>query len=212
MFKRLLLSAILLVGAASAALAQPVNVVPQVGFIAGLNGQRATYSSVALALPPAASATDVACIAGSASKTIEVKEITVSGSAGTLVTLPITLVRRASVNTGGTAGTTTANWASNIAKHDTNSPTAAATLISYSANPTITDSSPTYLRSNEVTVPVTSAGTSVAPIVWRFGDTTGAIYDLPLTLRGAAQQFCLNFNGVSISSGLMHLSIMWTEY
>lgn len=204
--------ALALAASAVAAYAQPVNVVPQTGFISGLNGQRATYSSVALALPPAASATDIACIAGSASKTIEVKEIIISGTAGTLVSAPFTLVRRVSADTAGTAATTTANWANNIIKHDTNSPTAAATLISYSANPTIGDSAPLYIRSNYVTLPVTSAGTSIVPVVWRFGDTTGAVYDQPFVLRGAAQQACINLNAVSVSSGLLHLSITWTEY
>ena len=30
-------------------------------------------------------------------------------------------------------------------------------------------------------------------------------------LTGAAQQACINFNGVSVSSGLLHISIDWTE-
>ena len=154
--KRLLLSLALIGGFIAPAFAQ-VNTVPQVGVISSINTQKATYSSSALALPPAASATDIACIAGSASATIKVYRIELSGSAGTLVTVPVYLARRAAVNTAGTAATTTANWASNISKHDTASATAAATLISYSANPTITDSSPTYLRAGNVTLPVTSA-------------------------------------------------------
>ena len=208
MMKRL---AIGIVGAASLvalALAQGVNTVPQTGVITTFNTQLATYSSVARALPPAASATDIACIAGSASKTIAVRKIRISGTAGTLVSVPFTLVRRAAVNTGGTAATTTANWANNIAKMDTTSGTAAATLISYSANPTITDSSPTYVRSDYATLPVTSAGTSIAPIVWHFGEW---YYSQPLMLRGAAEQACINLNGVTVSSGLIHAAIEWTE-
>lgn len=30
-------------------------------------------------------------------------------------------------------------------------------------------------------------------------------------LRGASQQACINLNAVSISSGLLHISIDWTE-
>src|SRR5437773_2302222 len=90
---------------AAVALAQ-VNVVPQTGVITGIANQKATYRAVALALPPAASATDIACIAGSASKVIKVQEIRISGIAGTLVSAPFTLVRRSGVNTAGTAATT----------------------------------------------------------------------------------------------------------
>lgn len=186
-----------------------VNVVPQTGLLTGVLG-KTTYSAVALALPPAASATDIACIAGSASKTIRVIRIAISGTAGTLVSAPFTLLRRASADTGGTAATTTANWANTIAKNDTNNPTPAATLISYSANPTIGDTSPTYLRSAYATLPVTSAGTSIVPIVWEFSNN-GIGQNQALTLRGAAQQACINLNGVSVSSGLLHISIEWTE-
>lgn len=199
--------ALLVVGLAAPTFAQ-VNVVPQQGLITSIL-KRNTYSSVALALPPAASATDIACIAGSATKTVIVRRLGISGTAGTLVTAPFTLVRRASADTGGTAATTTANWANNIAKHDTTSPSATATLISYSANPTINDTSPTYLRSDELTLPTTAAGTVTRPLIWEpdmaFGFPQG------LVLRGVAQQLCINLNGVSVSSGLLHASITWTE-
>lgn len=191
------------------AVAQPVNVVPQTGMITNVL-PKTTYSAVALALPPAASATDIACIAGAASKTISVQRIAITGTAGTLVTAPFTLVRRTTADTGGTAATTTANWAATIAKMDTNNPTQAATLISYSANPTINDASPVYVRSSHLTIPVTSAGTSTVPIIWAFGGE-GVGQDQRLILRGAAQQACINLNAVSVSSGLLHISVEWTE-
>lgn len=199
-----LAGALILAGAS--ALAQ-VNVVPQVGVASGVI-TRPTYSAVALALPPAASATDIACIAGSATKTVFITRVRITGTAGTLVTAPFTLLRRASVNTGGTAATTTANWANTIAKNDTLNATATATLISYSANPTIVDTSPTYLRSAYATLPVTSAGTSIAPLIW---DWETFDFTQRPTLRGVAEQICINLNAVSVSSGLLHLSIQWTE-
>lgn len=205
--KRFLLALAIALGLLAPAAAQ-VNVVPQLGLTTGIL-KKTTYSSVALALPPAASATDIACIAGSATKTVVVRRISISGTAGTLVSAPFTLVRRAAADTAGTAATTTANWASNIAKHDTQNATATATLISYSANPTITDSTPTYLRSDYLTLPVTSAGTSIVPLAWepdmKFGFPQGWV------LRGVAQQLCINLNGVSVSSGLLHAAITWTE-
>lgn len=186
-----------------------VNVVPQTGVFTGVV-QKVTYRAVALALPPAASATDIACIAGSSSKLVKVTKITISGTAGTLVSAPFTLVRRTSVDSGGTAATTTANWANTISKSDTNAPTASATLISYSANPTINDSSPTYVVSDYLTLPVTSAGTSIAKLHWAFGDSLNS-QTQPLILRAATEQACINLNAVSVSSGLLHASIEWTE-
>lgn len=186
-----------------------VNVVPQVGLITAVLN-KATYSSAAIGLPPAASATDIACIAGSAAKVVQIKRLSISGTAATLVSAPFTLARRTAVNTAGTAATTIANWANNISKNDTNNATAAATLISYSANPTITDASPTILRSAYLTLPVTSAGTSIVPIDWRFADSVNG-QTQPVVLRGAAAQVCVNLNAVSITTGLLHLDIEWTE-
>jgi hypothetical protein len=204
--KNRILGAALAALLSTSAIAQ-VNVVPQVGVNSAVV-TRATYRAVALALPPAASATDIACIAGSSTKTVYIDRITLSGTAGTLVSAPFTLLRRASADTAGTAATTTANWANTISKADSNNPTATATLISYSANPTIGDTSPTYITSAYATLPVTSAGTSIAPIVWEWANTS---FSQRPTLRGAAQQICINLNAVSVSSGLLHVAIQWTE-
>src|SRR5437879_6044179 len=137
--------------AASPAVAQ-VNVVPQVGITTGYLA-KTTYSSAFFGLVPAASATDVLCIAGSATKVVRINRITIGGTAGTLVNLPVQAVRRVTADTGGTAALTTANpgITTQIASRDTGQATnasATAVLISYTANPTITDSAPVYLDSN----------------------------------------------------------------
>jgi hypothetical protein len=133
-----------------------------------------------------------------------------SGTAGTLVSLPVTLIRRVSVATGGTAASTTANPTNTISARDTNNGTATAIPISYTAVPTITDSSPTYLDSAELTLPVTTAGTVSTPLVFDYGRDLHSLVQAP-TLRGTAAQLCLNLNTVSVSSGLLNGSITWTE-
>lgn len=194
--------------ASGAAFAQ-VNVVPAPG-VTTAYVPRTTYSAGFIGLVPAASATDVICIAGSASRAVRLQNIRLSGSAGTLVSLPITLVRRVSVDTGGTAATTTANPANNIAKRDINSPTATATLVSYTANPTIVDSAPTYLDSQSTTFGTTAAATVTVPLFLDYAkDVENFLF--PPTLVGVAAQACLNFNAVTISSGLLNGSITWTE-
>lgn len=205
--KRFLLIGALIGAFIAPAIAQPV---PQVGVTWGyVPGQ--TFSAPFIGLVPAASATDVICLAGSATKTIAVQQIKLSGSAGTLVTLPITLVRRASADTGGTPASTTANPANTIGKRDTANATATATPVSYTANPTIGDSSPTYIDSASLTLPVTSAGVVTVPLAFNYFFENSQLLQPPI-LKGIAQQLCLNFNAVSITSGVLNGVITWTEY
>lgn len=189
------------------ALAQ--NTVPQVGVVQGFIAKQ-TYSAAFIGLVPPASATDTVCLAGSATKTIKLQQVKLSGSAGTLVTLPVTLVRRVSVATGGTAASTTANPANTISPRDTTNGTATAVPISYTAVPTITDAAPTYLDSASLTLPVTSAGTVTVPLAFEYGRDQHSLLQPP-TLRGVAAQLCLNLNAVSVSSGVLNGSLTWTE-
>ena len=207
--KRTLLSLALALGLITPALAQ-VNTVPQTGVTSGYAPRGQTFAAAFIGLVPAASATDLVCIHGSATKTIKLQSLKLSGSAGTLVSLPVTLVRRASVDTGGTAASTTANPANTIAKMDTINATATAVPISYTANPTINDSSPTYIDSAELTLPVTSAGTVIVPLEFNFARNNSQLLQTP-TLRGTAQQFCANLNAVSVSSGVINGTLVWTE-
>jgi hypothetical protein len=185
------------------------NTVPQVGVTSAYLGQ-ATYSAAFFGLAPAATTTDLVCIAGSATKTVKVQQIKLSGSAGTTLSLPATVLRRATANTGGTAASTTANPANTIAKRDSNSAAATATLISYTANPTINDTSPTYIDSQQLAVSLTTMATVSIPAVFEWGRDVSALLQPP-TLRGAAQQICVNFNSTSLASGLITGSITWTE-
>lgn len=208
MKRRFLLGLVAWLGMTVAAVAQVGNV-PAPGVTSGFI-QKQSFAAVSIGLAPAASATDIFCIAGSASKTVKVSKVEVSGTAGTLITTPAVFLRRASVDTGGTAASTIANPANTIGKLDSGSAAATATLIAYTANPTINDTSPTYIRAGNVTLPTTAAGTVIVPLLWDFGDNATALTQ-QLTLRGAAEQACLNLQATSVSSGLMNISINWAE-
>lgn len=210
--KRILLSALGLLALGNAALAQ-VNAVPQVGLTTGYLA-KTTYSSAFFGLVPASSATDLVCIAGSATKTIRVDRIAIGGTAGTLVAAPIQVVRRATADTGGTAATTTANpgVTTQIASRDTGqslNTAASAVLISYTANPTINDSAPVYIDSLMLVLNLTSTASPQDTIFDWSRDIENNV-QTP-TLRGAAQQLCVNLAAVSISSGVVNGSITWTE-
>lgn len=204
--KRILTSTLGLLALCTAAFAQ-INVTPQVGVTSGYVA-KATYSAVFIGLVPAASTTDLVCIAGSATKTIRLQNFTISGS-GTAISIPITLLRRAAANTGGTAAGTTANPANTISKRDTGQATASATLIAYTANPTIPDSAPTYIDSQQLGVVATTVGVINSPNVFDFGGDDPSLLQPP-TLRGAAQQICLNLNATS-ATALLTGSLTWTE-
>ena len=211
MHKKLLAASLAFGMAVSPAIAQ-VNAVPQVGLTTGYLA-KTTYSATWFGLVPPASATDLVCITGSASKVIRVMSIKLSGSAGTTLSLPATVLRRATADTGGTAGTTTANPANTISSRDTGLATntsATATLISYTAVPTINDTSPVYIDSQQWAISLTTMATVSIPVYFDWSkDIENNV--MPPTLRGAAQQLCVNLNSISISSGVVTGSITWTE-
>lgn len=181
-----------------------VNGVPQPGQNCLVESAVFTYTATGVAIVPASAATDVACITGSANKVVRLLSVRVSG-AGTLQSLPVLLTKHASANTGGTAATGTALPVPY--KIDTSDGTPTATTTAYTANPTIADSSPGILDGSVVTF---QPSTAVGGTFIQFNYFTH-IYNEPPTLRGVAQQVCVNLNGATIASGSLTISFLWTE-
>lgn len=182
-----------------------VNTVPRNGVSCPSDSVAPTYGATGIGIVPAASATDVACITGSATSIVRLQQIRISGSAGTLVSLPVVITKHASANTGGTAALTTA--LPTPYKFDSLNPTNGASTTAYTANPTIVDAAPGIIDAGVVTLNVTTvAGGTPTTFSW----TTRAYNEAPV-LRGIAQQVCVNLNGISVSSGLLAISFMWTE-
>lgn len=209
--KKLLLALGLWVGLASAASAQcvavgGVNTVPQTGVSCASEPSVASFAATSVGLVPAASATDIACISGSASKITRVQRIRISGSAGTLVNVPVTIMKHASANTGGTAATSTALPVP-YALDSTNA-AATATTTAWTANPTIADSSPGIIAGGMVVL--TATGTLAGNTGLLFDWESRNFMQAP-TLRGVAQQLCVNLNAVSVSSGVVNINLAWTE-
>lgn len=186
------------------AAAQPV---PQVGVTFGYIA-KVTYSAGFIGLVPAAATTDLICIAGSATKTVKLQTLKISGS-GTAISVPATLLKRVSADTGGTAASTTANPANNISKRDSGNQTATATVIAYTANPTIVDTTPSYIDSANLGVVATTVGVVNAPIVFDY-DKDGVNLRQAPTLKGVAEQICLNLNATT-ATALLSGAITWTE-
>lgn len=211
--KRIFLSIALWLGLTTLASAQcvgvgGVNTVPQTGVVCNTEPLVATFAGMGYGIVPAASATDVACITGSASRVVRVQGIRVSGTAGTLVTLPVLLNKHTVANTGGTAAVTTALPVP-VTLDTVTATTAAATatLTAYTANPTI-DASALQVDAMITSFNVTSALVNGSQA---FFDYRGSRYMEPPTLRGIAQQLCVNLGGISVSSGLLAIAFYWTE-
>lgn len=209
--RKLLLSLGLLLGLCGAASAQcvavgGVNSVPQVGVNCLSEPTVDTYGATGIGIVPASSATDIACITGSATKVVRVQAIRVSGSAGTLVNVPVVITKHATANTGGTAALTTALPVPYT--FDTTDAAVSATTTAYTANPTIADVAPGLIDAG---VLVLSATGTLAGNTGTLFDWSGRNFHEAPTLRGVAQQVCVNLNGTSPSSGLVNVSFRWTE-
>jgi len=208
--RRLWLTALALVALATPAMAQ-VNVVPQLGLTTGYL-TRNTYSAGFFGLVPVSGGTDVVCIAGSATKTVRLQRIQIWGTTATAVQIvPVQLLRRVLVDTGGTAASTTANPANNVAKRDTSIGAATAVVVSYTANPTVNDASPTFLDSQLLTMPVVTSVAVPTAADFHFSRDTENLVQPPV-LIGAAAQICVSLGGATLTNAsAWNGSIVWTE-
>lgn len=208
--KKLLLSLGLLLGLTTLASAQcvavgGVNSVPQTGVSCASEPSVASFMAAGYGIVPASSATDIACITGSATRVTRVQAIRVSGTAGTLVTLPVILTKHTVANTGGTAAVTTALPVP--VKLDSNNATATAATTAYTANPTV-DATAAIIDGMTVSFNTTSALAN-GPVAY-FNYMNHPYMQAPI-LRGVAQQVCVNLGAISVSSGLLAVSFAWTE-
>jgi hypothetical protein len=156
-----------------------------------------TYSASATVVP-AASATDVLTIIGSASTTVMVTRVVISGTQTTGGLVLTKLIKRTAVNTGGTSGAVTS------AKHETADAAATAVVNNFSANPSGLGAGVT-VRSQAVPVPGVTATTSDI-VVFDFGDK-----GKPIVLAGVAECLAINLNGVTVTGGSLNIDIEFTE-
>lgn len=189
-----------------------VNRVPQIGVVdsqgatqVNTAGLKDTYVATVVGVAPASSATDVACLGGTSTRTVQLTRVTVSGTAGTLITLPVKIQKNALADSGGTGAAASVVVR---ARMRSTSPGSGAVVTAYTANPTINDGAPGTVGVATLTLPVTSAGTSSSRAVFDWGLRGG---ERPPTLVGTAQQICVNLSGVSVSSGLVYVDFTWTE-
>lgn len=167
------------------------------------DGAKKTYSAAISGLVSAASATDIFAITGSASKTIRILSVGVGGttSAGSGITVNMTLVKRSSADTAGTSTTLT-----NV-PYDSANGAATAVVKAYTANPTLGATVGSVLA-DRLSLPTAGAGGQGGnAAVYNFGNRPGQ----SVVLRGAAEQLCINLGGATITGPSLTAFIEWTE-
>lgn len=211
--KKLFLSFALLLGLCVGAQAQCIGVgginnVPQPGIVCAQDSVVASYSVTSIGIVPAAAPTDIFCLTGSATRTVRVKQVRVTGTAGTAINITTYLMKHTVANTGGTAASTEATGLPTIVQTDSSLAAVSATATAYTANPTI-DATRTFFSAQTMLLPVTSTAVTAAPALWLFDPPSSFA---PPALRGIAQQLCVNYNAVTTpSSGVVSVNMIFTE-
>lgn len=161
-----------------------------------------TYNGVALDITLASSPTDVACISGSATRTVIVKSINISGfTSGTDAVGHGHLLKRDTANSGGTSTTPT------IVPSDTQNPPATAVLRAYTANPTLGNLVGQVYASFIAYNSTSGGGLAPTPLL----NSSGNEGLQGLILRGTNENLCLNLGGTTITGGSLSATFTWIE-
>jgi hypothetical protein len=168
-----------------------------IGAHAQVDGFKASYAASVTGLVVAASATDIFTIIGSATKTVRITRLRISGiktTAGAAV--DIQLIKRSTADTGGTSTAPT------IVPYDSANAAATAVVAAYTANPTLGTAVGTLIVDSIFVPLATASGTAMDYI---FGNRPSQA----IVLRGVAQQLAVNLNGVTVGGGAFDI---WCEF
>jgi hypothetical protein len=161
--------------------------------VTGVGGMN-TYSASA-SFVPVASATDIAILPGSASKTIKVLRVKLqlSSTSTTAQNIVAQLIKRGAANTGGTSSAMT------VVPHNSGNTTATAAPLTYTANPTINNTVGAVDTGIVSTQQAPTAGTAGYPQnEWVVDYTAPGMQ--PIVLSGVAQGLAVNLGGVTVSA------------
>ncbi len=169
--------------------------------VAPADGVKATYST-GLQFTAANTATDIVTISGSATKTIRVLRVWLSGIQTTGGIEEVIFYKRSAANTGGTL-----TGGIVLVPHDSNSAAATATVNAYTANPTTLGATIGPLAIFRTQIPTATTTTTYNPLIVDYGNRPGQ----GIVLRGAGQLFTINLAGVTWAGNVLDINIEWTE-
>lgn len=165
-------------------------------------GEYNTYASAFTIVPPA-SATDFVEIIGAANKIIEVVSIRIGGVVSATLSHKFVLIKRSTVNTGGTSTNQT------IAPLDSTLPACSATIKAYTANPGSLGTAVGRVFNDYFTFISTSSTT------YRVANECFANWypsNQPVTLLSASETLCINLDGATLATPSLEITITLREY
>ncbi len=156
-----------------------------------------TYSATGF-VTPASSPTDVCSITGSATKTIRVRRVIVSGANSAAISEAVSIIKRSTANSAGAGSAMT-----QIPYNSANSAGTVAVAELWTGAPTLG----TVVGVLADRYVLFGAPTSLAPgMEFQFGQLAA-----PVFLRGAAQQLSVNLAGQGGGAGTIICTFEWTE-
>jgi hypothetical protein len=162
------------------------------GLATTLDGIQCAYRYAEIAFSMVATPTDVLVIQGSATKTVRIRRIFLSGAATAAANMPFTIVRRSTAGTLGSAVLT----AVAAAQEDINNaaPTAVVSTVG-TANYGTVGTSAGIIAAGRLGMPALASGVAFTPfdLDLRLGKS--------IVLRGTLDFVCVNFGGTAIPSG-----------
>ena len=169
-----------------------------------LDGARPTYCASQALTPPAASATDIFTLQGSATRTVVLKKLVISGTATASGSYYLALVKRSAAGTGAVGATPTA------VPLDSADAAATAVYRYYAANPTPGSAVGTLMEFLQPLAVAAGGATTANP---NFVDLLGAIGLKPIMLKGTAEILAINGRGVSPpTGGQLSCAVCWEEF
>jgi hypothetical protein len=162
----------------------------------------ATFSTGANSFTLPATPSDVIEVKGSATKTVRVKRITISGVATTAKQFPVQIIRRAASIADGTPVTPViTQWDSSTA-----APTAVVRHFTTLGTPAAASPANSVMLARDITL--TAPATAAAPLSLEFDKPNTK----PIILRGAADCIVVNLGATALTAGeKLTYEILWSE-
>jgi hypothetical protein len=169
-----------------------------------LEGRQQTYSIGIDDYAPYATPTDIFLLQGSATRTIKITKIRISGASTAASSMDLYLLKRTADNTAGTR----ASQAADVVKHDTLDDAATAVPYLYSVIPTSLGAGKTFRTKARHYFSRLGAADQSDEFIVDFDIHRSK----PIILRGVAEQLAINLGGAAVPSGLiLYINVEWVE-
>ena len=179
------------------AVIQPISGSVSVLPTTNLNTYSACYNTLTMPATP----TDVFYVTGSATKTVTIFKVQVSGTETTVGMRLFSFVTRSTADSGGTCATAITG------PLDQNDPAVTATAFGCTTSPTTLGTLSAYVGSSQFVLPATTGVDSSWPQTITWG---GSGQGQAVVLRGVAQTFAVNTLAAS-AGGQLNICAYWTE-